>query len=177
MTACADERLRLDWHSPTVTGVKPGSGSTLLPSGRVLARALTATCFSAGADGQFGVGASDQLRRAVLCLKRCKSNLDLARIRLGRERRLDDVEAVLSILDRGAGHHAQKLVAADPNDQIIGAQMTADAVHCALQQRVTRGMTLRVVDGLQADDVDVGQPRAGPSFCGHVRSPDQCAPS
>ena len=44
-TACADERLRLDWHSPTVTGVKPGSGSTLLPSARVLARAFDGYVF------------------------------------------------------------------------------------------------------------------------------------
>jgi hypothetical protein len=50
----------------------------------------------------------------------------------------------------------RKLVAADPNDQIIRAQMTADPIHCALQQCVTRGMTSRVVDGLQANDVDVG---------------------
>jgi len=28
-TTCADERLRLDWHSPTVTTAKPSSGSTL----------------------------------------------------------------------------------------------------------------------------------------------------
>jgi hypothetical protein len=31
-TASADERVRLDWHSPTVTSVNSGSGSTLLPS-------------------------------------------------------------------------------------------------------------------------------------------------
>jgi hypothetical protein len=55
----------------------------------VLARALTAYVFSAGADGQFGVGASDQFRPAVLCRRRRESNLDLARIRVGRQRRLD----------------------------------------------------------------------------------------
>jgi hypothetical protein len=74
-TACANERLRLDWHSPAVTSVKPGSGSTLLPSGRVVARACPLGVLALGADRQFGVGASDQLSRAVLCLKRCKSNL------------------------------------------------------------------------------------------------------
>jgi hypothetical protein len=49
-----------------------------------------------------------------------------------------------------AGHHAHEFVAADTNDQVIGAQLTADRVDGVLQKSVASGMTVRVVDGLQA---------------------------
>jgi hypothetical protein len=99
---------------------------------------LTATCFGAGGLTGSSVSARLISSAALFSLKRCQSNFDLARIGVGRERRLDDVEAVLGVFDRGGGNHAQKLVAADPNDEIVGAQMTADPVRCALPQRKRR---------------------------------------
>ena len=68
---------------------------------------------------------------------------------------MDGAEAMAGILDRRAGHDAEKLVAAEANDQVVGTQMTADRVCDTLQQRVARGMAVRVVDSLQPLDVDV----------------------
>jgi hypothetical protein len=68
---------------------------------------------------------------------------------------VDAIEALAGIVDRRVGHHAQKLVAADADDRVVGAHMTADRVHRALQQRVAGSMTMPVVLGLHPDDLDI----------------------
>ena len=47
------------------------------------------------------------------------ADLDLASMVVRSERGLNGAEAVAGILDRYAGHHAQKLVTAEPNDEVI----------------------------------------------------------
>ena len=45
--------------------------------------------------------------------------------------------------------------AAEPNDEVVRAQLLANGVHETLEQRVSGGATVGVVDGLQRHDVDV----------------------
>ena len=73
-----------------------------------------------------------------------------------REHRLDHIEALVSLLDRRPRHHAQKLVAPEADDRVVGAQVSADRAHDALQERVPGRVTVLVVRSLQADNVHVG---------------------
>jgi hypothetical protein len=97
----------------------------------------------------------DEVGGGVPVGERGESDLDLARKGVCRQPGLDGSETHVGGLDRRAGHHAHEFVAADTNDQVIGAQMTADRVDRVLQQRVAGAVTVCVVDRLQADHVDV----------------------
>ncbi len=107
------------------------------------------------ADWQLGVGAFHELGAAVFVTEFGAPVLDLARIGVARKRSLDGAEALVGIPDRRAWHRAQKLVATEANDHVITAQMTANLAHYTPKQRVARGMAVRVIDDLQADDVDI----------------------
>jgi len=108
-----------------------------------------------GADRQFGVGACDEFGGAVLVTEFGEPAFDLAWIGVGRECSLDGAEALASIVDRRAWHRAQKLVATEADDHVIRAQMIANLAYYAPKQRVARGMAVRVVDELEADNVDI----------------------
>jgi hypothetical protein len=62
----------------------------------------------------------------------------------------------VSFLERRARHHAEELVAAEADDQVVGTQVIANRVDRGLEQLVAGGMSMRVVDRLQSHDVDIG---------------------
>ena len=105
---------------------------------------------------QLGVGALDELGGAVARPERGEADFDRHWIGVGREHSLDGRKAPTGVLNRRAGHCAQKLITADANDQVIWTQMGADPAHCVLEHPVAGGMTVDIVDSLQADDVDIG---------------------
>jgi hypothetical protein len=105
---------------------------------------------------QLGVGALDELGSAVARPERGEADFDRQRIGVGCEHGMDGRKALTGVLDRRAGHYAQKLITAETNDQVIGAQIGADPAHCALKHPVAGGVTVHIVDSLQADDVDIG---------------------
>jgi hypothetical protein len=54
-------------------------------------------------------------------------------------------------------HRAQKLITAEANDQVIGAQMGSDRVGRRAKELVAGGVAQRVVSPLEVVDVDEGQ--------------------
>jgi hypothetical protein len=106
---------------------------------------------------QLGIGALDELGGAVARPERGEADFDQYRIGVGCEHGLDGRKALTGVLDRRAREYAQKLITADANDQVIGAQMGTDPAHCVLEHPVAGGMTVHIVDSLQADDVDIGK--------------------
>ena len=71
--------------------------------------------------------------------------LDPARVGVARKRSLDSAEALSGIEGRCARHRAQKLVATEANDHVIGAQMSTNLMDHTRKQRIARGVTVCVV--------------------------------
>ena len=69
--------------------------------------------------------------------------LDRASMVVRSERGLNGAEAVACILDRYAGHHAQRLVTAQPNDEVI----YGDRFLVARSERRLVDATLRLATG------------------------------
>jgi len=64
-----------------------------------------------------------------------------------RPERSDVAEALARIRQRHAGDRAQKLVAAETDDEVVGAQMRVDQRDDAFEQLVAGAVALAVVEG------------------------------
>jgi hypothetical protein len=83
-------------------------------------------------------------------------------------------------------HRAKKLIPGESDDEVVGAQVRSHERHHPLEQLVAGAVTLGVVDGLQSDDIDVGDdeqgggPAAAIQFVvevGQARGPARVLPS
>ena len=67
----------------------------------------------------------------------------------------DGAETLVCVGARHVGHSAQKLVAAEPDDQVVRAEVLGDQRDDALEQSVAGVVTCAVVTPFQSDNVDV----------------------
>ena len=122
---------------------------------QLLARSPRLSGFARRSSKQLVVRPGDQLRGAVTGLELGEAAADRARI--GRRSQLgaDRSEALARLEQCHVRHHAEKLVAAETDDQVVGAQLRSDVRHDAGEQLIAGAVALAVVAGLQPDDVGV----------------------
>jgi hypothetical protein len=65
------------------------------------------------------------------------------------------LKAVMSDRRRAISQRAQKLISSDPDERVIRAQVLLNCIGHLAQEGVARGMTVTVIDLLEAVDVDI----------------------
>lgn len=85
-----------------------------------------------------------------------ETGTDRAGVGPGGKRGGDRAEAPVRISQGHVGHREEELVTTESDDQVVGAQALLDERHDALEQLIAGAVTLGVVEGLESDDIDVG---------------------
>ena len=114
---------------------------------------------------ELAVGAHDQLRGGLVAGEFGEARAQRASFVGGSERAGDRAEAPARVGERHVRHRAQKLVAGETDDQVVGAQVLGDQRDDALEKPVAGVVTFAVVELLQSDSVGVGEDEraAGPA--------------
>lgn len=104
---------------------------------------------------EVGVGARDEPRRGVARLEGGEADPDRGGIGSFRELGLHGGEAPARLGERRERQHAEELVPAEADDEVVGPELRADRPGDALQHGVAGRVPAGVVDRLEPDDVDV----------------------
>src|SRR5215211_2038591 len=126
-----------------------------LPGGSALGPRGGACPLGAAAGQQVLVGSGDELVRGVVVAQFAEAHAHRL-LALGAVQVYAEVLKAPAGLVRGDRQHAEELIAAETDEQVVGAHVMSQSVGDAGEQLIPRGVALLIVDRLESVDVHKG---------------------